>query len=112
MPEVIVIAKFVTRPGKEGPAEALVTSLVEPTHAEDGCVLYAVHRSIDEPVALTFIERWQSKAQLDAHMGQAHVQGFLLLADEYFSSWDVSLLEAVPLGEPGKGSIAGHATAV
>ena len=110
MPEVVVVGSFTAQPGKEAEAQALFEALVGPTHAEDGCVLYALHRGVDDPRRLAFVERWASREQLDAHLRSPHVAQALERAEELFGdSADIVVYEALPGGEPAKGSLAAHA---
>ena len=69
MSEVVVVGSFKAQPGKEDEALEAFKALMEPTHSEDGCVLYALHRGVDDPARLTFIERWDPREQLDATSG-------------------------------------------
>ncbi|MBV9425511.1 MAG: antibiotic biosynthesis monooxygenase [Solirubrobacterales bacterium] len=112
MSEIVVVGSFTARPGKEDEAADAFRALVEPTHGEDGCILYALHRGTDDPRRLAFVERWASREALDAHLASPHVQGVLARADELFSdSGDIVVYEAVPGGENRKGSLAAHAGA-
>lgn len=47
--EIVVVGSFTAKPGKEAEAEAAFRALIEPTHGEDGCILYALHRGTDDP---------------------------------------------------------------
>ena len=110
MPEVVVLGSFTINPGKEEEALEAFTALVEPTHGEDGCILYALHRGIDDPARLTYIERWESREQLDAHLRSNHVSALLERADELWGdNGEITVYDAVPAGEPKKGSLAEHA---
>jgi quinol monooxygenase YgiN len=110
MPEVVVVGSFRINPGKEDEALEAFEALVEPTHREDGCVLYALHRGIDDPARLTFIERWESRELLDAHLNSDHVSALLERAEELWGDQgEITVYEAVPAGEPKKGSLAAHA---
>jgi quinol monooxygenase YgiN len=110
MAEVIVVGTFTARPGKEREAEDAFKALLEPTHAEQGCVLYALHRGADDPQRLTFIERWSSREALDAHLDSPHIKEILARADDLFGdSGDIAVYEALPGGEMVKGSLAAHA---
>ena len=51
MPEVVVTGSFKINPGKEEEALEAFLALVQPTHAEDGCILYALHRGSTIPPA-------------------------------------------------------------
>jgi len=110
MSEIVVVGSFTARPGKEAEGLAAFEALVEPTHAEDGCILYALHRGTDDPARLAFIERWESREALDAHLASPHIQAILERAEDLFGdSGDITVFEAVPGGEAVKGSLAEHA---
>ena len=111
MPEVVVVGAFKVNQGKEEEALEAFKALVEPTHSEDGCILYALHRGLDDPSRLTFIERWESREQLDAHLESDHVSALLERADELWGdNGEITVYEAVPAGEPKKGSLVEHAS--
>ena len=109
MSEVVVVGAFVAREGKEDEATAAFQALVEPTHAEDGCILYALHRGNDDPRKLAFVERWESRELLDDHLESDHVKAVLAVADDLFSESDITVYDALPGGEHKKGSLAVHA---
>ena len=110
MAEVVVVGSFAARPGKEREAEEAFRALLDPTHAEDGCILYALHRGVEDPARLTFIERWSSREALDAHLASPHVQEVLDRAQDLFGdSGEITVYEPLPGGEARKGSIAEHA---
>ncbi len=110
MSEVVVVGSFKAVPGKEAEALEAFKAIVEPTHAEAGCILYALHQGSDDPSRLAFIERWESREALDAHLGAPHIAAILERAEELFGdSGDITVFEAVPGGETKKGSLAAHA---
>lgn len=110
MAEVVVVGSFTARPGKERDAEEALTALVEPTHGEEGCILYALHRGVDDPERLAFIERWASREALDAHLNSPHVKEVLARAEDLFGdSGEILIYEPLPGGETRKGSLAAHA---
>ena len=109
MSEVVVVGSFVARDGKEDPARAAFAALVAPTHAEDGCILYALHQGQDDARKLAFVERWASRDELDRHLESDHVKGVLAKADDLFADSDITVYEPVPGGEERKGSLAAHA---
>ena len=110
MSEVVVVGSFTAKPGKEDEGLQAFKDLVQPTHDEPGCILYALHQGTDNPAQLAFVERWASREELDAHLGSPHVKAILERAEELFGdSGTITVYEAVPEGEPKKGSIAVHA---
>jgi quinol monooxygenase YgiN len=109
MSEVVVVGAFTARDGKESEAEEAFKALVDPTHGEDGCILYALHRGHDDPRKLAFVERWQSKELLDAHLESDHVKDVLTKVDDLFATAEITVYDALPGGQEKKGSLAAHA---
>jgi quinol monooxygenase YgiN len=109
MSEIVVVGSFKALPGKEAEAAEAFKALIEPTHGEDGCILYALHRGTDDPGRLAFVERWASRELLDAHLQSPHVAALLERVEELFGdSADIVVYESVPGGETKKGSLAAH----
>ena len=109
MSEVVVVGAFTAREGKEADALDAFKALVEPTHGEEGCILYALHQGNDDPARLAFIERWESKELLGAHLESDHVKAVLAKADDLFENGDIVVYDAMPGGQDKKGSLAAHA---
>jgi quinol monooxygenase YgiN len=110
MSELVVVGSFTAKPGKEAEAAEAFKALIEPTHGEEGCILYALHQGADDPRRLAFVERWASRDALDAHLASPHIQDVLARAEELFGdSGEIILYESLPGGETKKGSIAAHA---
>jgi quinol monooxygenase YgiN len=110
MPEVVVVGSFSARPGKEAEAVEAFKALVEPTHREEGCLLYALHQGVDDPRRLAFVERWTSRELLDAHLQSEHVQQALERVEEIFGdNAEIVVYEPLPGGETKKGSLAAYA---
>ena len=109
MAEVVVVGAFTAKPGKEEEAKQALASLIEPTHGERGCILYAFHQGADDPARLVFIERWASPEDIDAHLKSDHVADVLQRVDELFQTSDITMYSALPGGESEKGSLAEHA---
>lgn len=110
MPEIIVIGSLKARPGKEDATREALAALIVPTHAEDGCILYALHQGVADPTRFAFIERWESQELHDAHKGSGHLAAVLARAGELLAEPPDSVeYHALPQGETTKGSLAGHA---
>ncbi|MEO9237639.1 MAG: putative quinol monooxygenase, partial [Jatrophihabitantaceae bacterium] len=53
---------------------------------EQGCLSYDLFVSAAEPATFVTIERWRAQADLDAHLGTAHVQQALATAGEHLAA--------------------------
>ena len=64
---IIVLGGIVARP--ESIDEALRVSLehVHRSRLEPGCLLHSVHRDVEDPLHLVFVEHWADRAALDTH---------------------------------------------
>jgi len=79
---ITVVATFQARPGKETELKNALIGLVAPTRKEAGCINYDLHASPEEPAKFLFHENWTSKAHLDAHLANTHIQALLPRVDE------------------------------
>ncbi len=68
--QIIVLGSAST--SAEGFDELLAASLahVHRSRAEPGCLAHAVHRDVEDPLRLVFVERWADRAALDAHFAE------------------------------------------
>jgi len=73
---LVVNVHFQAAPGKEAALKAGLLGLVEPTRKEDGCILYDLHQSPDDPGKFMFYEIWTSRETLDRHSASAHILAF------------------------------------
>lgn len=68
-----MIATFRAKPGREAELLEVLTALLEPTRAEEGCRLYELWLSREDPTELTFVEEWASDEALAAHARSEHI---------------------------------------
>jgi quinol monooxygenase YgiN len=69
--EVLLIVRFVARPGTEDRLRAVLANMLVPTHVEPGCKQYDLYHS-DKRGQFFLCERWESQAALDLHMATPH----------------------------------------
>ena len=74
---ITVIASFQAAPGREQALREALVALVAPTRKEEGCLNYDLHVFQDNPGKFVFFENWISRAHLDAHLANTHIQAFL-----------------------------------
>lgn len=99
----VIVATIVPKPGKFEAVEEVLTHLVPEVHLEDGCELYALHRSKDRFV---FVEKWRDMAALRAHGSGPNVKALNEGLEGLVSGPpDVQILEAVPAGDGTKGAV-------
>jgi quinol monooxygenase YgiN len=97
--EVTVFALIKAKPGMEETVKKELLALVGPTRAEEGCINYDLHQSIDQSGHYRFYENWTSKELLDRHLQSAHVQRFVAKIDQLLTEPpEITLWEMLPGG--------------
>jgi quinol monooxygenase YgiN len=57
---------------------SVLSSLVEPTRKESGCLSYELLQSNEDPTDLTLIEEWQNNTALESHFTTKHFKDALI----------------------------------
>lgn len=73
---IMVIARFEAKPGQRDEVVRLAAPCIEATRKEAGCISYELMLSTENPDGLVFVERWESRAALDAHLKTEHIAAF------------------------------------
>jgi quinol monooxygenase YgiN len=92
---VFVVSKSVIKEGKTEEYKKLTTRLIEETRKEAGCISYDLCQDMSNPSILTFLERWESKEALDAHMNSAHFKEIVPMLKEYRESSELNVYKEV-----------------
>ncbi len=69
-----VVAKNIVQQDKIDEFKEKVNEIIEKTRQEDGVIFYELYQDLNNPQVLTFIEGWESKEALEAHMHTEHFQ--------------------------------------
>jgi len=73
-----VIAKIKARPGKANDLLSLLSTLVEPTRKEPGCISYKLLQNNEDPTDVALIEEWQNSTALQSHFATKHFKDALV----------------------------------
>jgi quinol monooxygenase YgiN len=77
---------------------ALALEHVERSRREPGCLLHSVHRDVEDPLRLVFLEHWADKASLAAHFAVPASAKFVTQASELAGgSPTLEMYEATPI---------------
>jgi quinol monooxygenase YgiN len=74
--EVVCVAEFISKDGKENELLSSLHSLMAPTHKEDGCIRYELNQSINNPKVITFIEKFKSREAFDLHCSMDYIVNY------------------------------------
>ncbi|WP_187369123.1 putative quinol monooxygenase [Baekduia soli] len=102
--EIVVVATLQVQPGKEDEGRAVLAEVLAPTHAEDGCLGYALHQDVADPTRFVFVERWASEEALGTHRRAPHIKAMgAKFAPIAAAAPDVVITRALPGGDAEKG---------
>ena len=68
-----VVARIIANPGSVDVVRKGLEGLMEPTRAEQGCLVYDLMQNTEDPTDFTFYEEWTDEAALHAHSQSAHL---------------------------------------
>lgn len=74
--EIVCVAQFKAKEGKEEELLTALHGLIPSTRREEGNLRYELNQAIDDPRAITFIEKFASQEAFDYHCGTPYIKGF------------------------------------
>jgi len=87
MPDIDVVAVIAAKPGSEAIVEGALQALVVASRRDHGCLSYDLYASDTTPGTFVTIEKWQSQADIDAHMASAHIADVITAAGDHFDGF-------------------------
>ncbi len=67
---------FVAKEGCVAEMKALLTMMVAPSRAEDGCELYNIYQMEEKPDTFVVIETWRDAVALKGHQDSEHYKHY------------------------------------
>ena len=105
---VIVVLDMQVNEGRADEVIAAFDAAMAPTHAEEGCHTYALHRDNNDPNHLVLIEHWRAQADLELHMQTPHLAALMAAAGDstiWARPTTFAFLSPLGLGDPAKGAL-------
>ena len=63
---------FIAKDGCEAKMKELLSAMVLPSKAEDGCLFYEIFQYENNPKKFMAVETWRDEAALDGHKASSH----------------------------------------
>ena len=63
---------FIAKEGDEAKMKELLSAMVEPSKAEDGCIFYEIFQYKENPRKFMAVETWRDEAALEGHKNSPH----------------------------------------
>ena len=92
---IFVVSKSIVKENKVAEYKQIVVRLIEETRKESGCISYDLCEDMNNPNILTFIEKWEEKQYLDAHMKTAHFMEIVPLLRDLRESSELSIYREI-----------------
>ena len=93
MDRLTVIAKIKSKSGSETMLHRQLLELIAPTLAEEGCLNYDLHRSIEDDTLFLFYENWANKSLWEQHMKSKHIKVFEQKTTEMIEDLELFLMK-------------------
>lgn len=74
--QLVCVATFFAKEGKEQQLVAALASLIPATRREPGCIRYELNQSRDNPSKVTFVEKFVDVAAFDQHCAKEDIQHY------------------------------------
>lgn len=81
-----VLARITVQPESAGAACDVLTTLVNASRKEPGCIDYQLLQRADAPHVFQTIELWADQTSIDAHMAAANVGAAIAAAGPMFAA--------------------------
>jgi quinol monooxygenase YgiN len=93
--EIVCVAQFTAKAGKEQELLETLQALMQPTHQESGYIRYELNQHIDNPAMVAFIEKFKSREDFDRHCAMPYIKGFFEKMESLVESHAVNLYREV-----------------
>ncbi len=74
----VVCATWKVKPGEDETVMELLGRISRASAEEPGCLLFRVHRSVEDPSTFFLYEQYESEAAFQAHAASDHVRHLVL----------------------------------
>ncbi|HUH41821.1 MAG TPA: putative quinol monooxygenase [Sulfurimonas sp.] len=74
---------FIAKEGNEAKMKELLTAMVKPSKAEDGCIFYDIFQCKDRPEKFFAVETWRDEKALDGHKITEHYKIYKSSYEKY-----------------------------
>ena len=69
---MFIVAKLKAKVGEEDKMEKVLRDMVSKVEQEEGCLLYTLHRSQDDPAVFLFYEQYEDEEAIAYHRATPH----------------------------------------
>ena len=89
---IFVISTMKVKSGFDSIICAAAAACRVETLKESSCLGYDLHQSLSDPETYVFVERWQTREGLDAHLATPHLLAWRAAAGEFVLSRRIEII--------------------
>ncbi|MDR0136227.1 putative quinol monooxygenase [Metabacillus idriensis] len=89
MPAITITAILKAKEGKEDALRTELEKVLAPSRAEEGCIEYTLHESLEEKEVFVFYETWENEEALQQHIQSTHYQTYRENTSDFIESRQV-----------------------
>ncbi len=67
---------FIAKDESINELKELLITMIEPSRAEEGCLLYNIYQLTEKPTEFVVVETWETQGHLDAHGKTTHYNNY------------------------------------
>ncbi len=86
---------FIAKKGSEAKMKELLSAMVVPSKAEQGCIFYEIFQHENNRRKFMAVETWENEAALDGHKASAHYKVYKSSYEPYCESKYTDELEVL-----------------
>ncbi len=90
MAKLTVVAHITANADQIDLVNAELLKLIDVTRAEKGCINYDLHQDNENPAHFMFYETWESREQLQTHLGAQPLQDFMAVTEGAVEAFTVN----------------------
>ncbi|QGQ45676.1 putative quinol monooxygenase [Metabacillus sediminilitoris] len=95
MSEIIINAVLKAKPGKGELLRTELLNIIEASRAEDSCLQYTLHESVENNDTFVFYERWKDEKALATHIETDHYKHYRQQTEQLLEKRDVYRLQII-----------------
>lgn len=93
MKNIRLIATIVAKEDQENEVLSACQAMIKPSHQDEGCIQYELHKETAQPRTFIFFEIWESQHAVDKHNETAHMKAFMANLKDKVDSVDIKFIE-------------------
>ena len=97
---IVVIAEATVKPESADEVAGMLARTAATSRQDPGCLSYSFLRDVEDANRFCSIETWESRADLDAHMGADHTRALLGSLPEHLTAAPVITVHEVSSSTP------------